>query len=423
VFTFALVALHTKPASALAQQEVVAAIAAITVQGNTLTPDDEVVKDSGLAVGVAFSEALLSQAADRLRATKRFQHVDVLKRYASIADPTQIVVLIRVDEGPVRLVPGAAPGQAPHVRRRHRFNVMFVPLLDAEDGYGLAYGVQLAVMGNTSTTSRVVIPLSWGGDKRAGVEFQKEFSSRFAPRVRTGALAQRRNHPFFRADGDRTRIWGRAEFAGFGSSRTFRWVRASATVAWQRSTLLDRTDKARVVGGDLVLDTRLDPLLPRNAVYARAAVERLYFPGLPMTRTELEADAYLGLYRAAVLVLGARREDISRAAPPFFKSVLGGAGNLRGFRAGTAIGDTMVNGSAEVRIPLTSPLTLVKFGTSIFIDTGTAYDKGQRLRDQTLKRGVGGGVWAAAALFRLSFMVAHGMGAGTRVHFGAGLTF
>ena len=40
-------------------------------------------------------------AAQRLLATKRFQHVDVLKRYASITDPTRIVVLIRVDEGPV----------------------------------------------------------------------------------------------------------------------------------------------------------------------------------------------------------------------------------------------------------------------------------------------------------------------------------
>lgn len=164
-------------------------------------------------------------------------------------------------------------------------------------------------------------------------------------------------------------------------------------------------------------------MLPRNAVYARAVVDRLHFPGLPMTRTELEADGHLALYRDAVLVLGARREDISRSAPPFFKSVLGGASSLRGFWAGTAIGDTMVNGSAEVRILLTSSLTLAKFGTSIFMDTGTAYDKGQRLPDQKVKRGMGGGVWATAALFRLSFMVAHGMGACTRVHFDAGLTF
>ena len=57
------------------------------------------------------------------------------------------------------------------------------------------------------------------------------------------------------------------------------------------------------------------------------------------------------------------------------------------------------------------------------MDAGTTYDKGQRFGDQRLKRGVGAGVWATAALFRISLMVAHGIGAGTRVHFGAGLTF
>ena len=59
----------------------------------------------------------------------------------------------------------------------------------------------------------------------------------------------------------------------------------------------------------------------------------------------------------------------------------------------------------------------------MFIDVGSVYDKGQRLRDQKLKRGVGGGVWATAPLFRISLMVARGLGSGTRVHFGAGLMF
>src|SRR5205823_14031070 len=120
----------------------------------------------------------------------------------------------------------------------------------------------------------------------------------------------------------------------------------------------------------------------------------------PIVRTELEADGYLGLYRGSVLALRTLREDMSRTAPPFFKSVLGGADTLRGFRAGTAVGDTMVATSVELRIPLTSPLHIAKFGTSVFIDAGTAYDKGQRFQDQHLRRGVGGGVWATAALFR-----------------------
>jgi hemolysin activation/secretion protein len=124
-----------------------------------------------------------------------------------------------------------------------------------------------------------------------------------------------------------------------------------------------------------------------------------------------------------VLALRAVREDMNRHAPPYFKSILGGAGSLRGFRAGHGVGDTLVTGSLELRVPLTSPLSIARFGTSVFMDVGTVYDKGQKLRDQKLRRGVGAGVWATAALFRISLMAAHGIGEGTRVHLAAGLTF
>jgi outer membrane protein assembly factor BamA len=412
---------------AFAQQDV---IASIRVQGNTLTPDAEIIRASGLSEGEAFSDELLVAAADRLRAAGRFESVDVLKRYASIADPTQVLILIRVNEGPIRVVAGVLPGQTPHVVRRSKLNLMVVPILDAEDGYGLTFGAQLALAGNSSTGSRVVFPLSWGGDKRAGAEFQKEFASPLAPRVTAGAFVQRRTHPFFHGDADRTRVQARTEWKLFGS------MRAGTEIAWQKATLLGRTDTTRSVGADVVVDTRRDLMLPRNAVYARLGIDRLNFAaGLvpatsvtpsdsrSVTRTDVEADGYLGLYHGSVLALRVLRQDASRSMPPFFKSILGGSDNLRGFRAGTAVGDTLAAGSAEIRIPLSSPLNLGTFGTSVFIDVGTAYDKGQRFRERDLKRGVGAGVWATAALFRISLMVAHGIGAGTRVHFGAGLTF
>jgi outer membrane protein assembly factor BamA len=230
-------------------------------------------------------------------------------------------------------------------------------------------------------------------------------------------MVQRRTHPFYQSDADRLRTWVRGEW------RLARPLFLGTTAAWQKAMLLNRTDRTRSVGADLVLDTRLDPLLPGNAIYARGAVERLAFQEQTIVRTELEADGYLAVYRGSVLALRVTREDLSREAPPFFKSVLGGADTLRGFRAGTAVGDTMVTTSAEFRIPLTSPLHIAKFGTSVFIDAGTTYDKGQRFADQRLRKGVGGGVWATAALFRISLMVAHGIGAGNRVHFAAGLTF
>jgi hemolysin activation/secretion protein len=140
-------------------------------------------------------------------------------------------------------------------------------------------------------------------------------------------------------------------------------------------------------------------------------------------KSDVEANGYLGLFRGNVLAARVLRENLSQAAPPYFKSILGGASNLRGFRAGYGIGDTLVAGSLELRTPFTSPLSFARFGTTVFVDVATAYDKGQRFRDQDLRKGAGAGIWASAALFRFSLMVAHGIGEGTRAHVAAGLTF
>jgi outer membrane protein assembly factor BamA len=407
-----------------AQQEIVAAI---QVHGNTLTPADEIIRASGISVGVPVSDALLSDAEARLSKAMKFESVEVLKRFASISDPTRVLILIQVDEGPVRVdIPdidiapeeSPAPPPSPVVVRRSKFGVMFVPILSAEDGYGFTYGAQFAFAGHRSARRRIVVPASWGGDKRVAAEYQQEFSKRFAPRLRAGGLLQRRTHPFFDDDADRKRVWGRTEWP------IVREVHAGTEVAWQTSSLNGEDVEATSVGADAVVDTRVDPLMPHNAVFVRSAVERLFFsPTGTAVRTEIDANGYVGLYRGMVLALRAVREDFSRPAPAFYKSVLGGSRNLRGFRAGYALGDTLVAGSVELRIPTTSPLRMARFGYSIFMDAGTTYDHGERFGDQRLEKGVGAGIWATAPLFRIGVSVARGLGSGTRVHIAAGLTF
>ena len=64
---------------------------------------DEIIRASGIAVGDPVSDTLLSDAEARLRSAIKFDSVDVLKRFASISDPTQVLILIQVDEGPVRI--------------------------------------------------------------------------------------------------------------------------------------------------------------------------------------------------------------------------------------------------------------------------------------------------------------------------------
>jgi len=354
----------------------------------------------------------------RLRDSKKFHEIQVLKRFASISDPSQIVLILVVNEGAVRIDTPGLPGSEPRVVKRSAFrNLMFMPILSAEDGYGLTYGARLAYAGAAGRQSRVSFPLTWGGTKQAGVELDRPFKHGPLSRVTTGFTVQRQKNPAFLENDDRRRLWGRAE-------RAVGPLRAGTTLGWQHVSFAGATDEIRSAGGDVSIDTRLDPLLPRNAVYGTASWEHLAFTsGGTTNRTRLEGRGYVGLIGQNVLEVRAVREDVDRPLPPYLKSILGGWSSLRGFKAGSFVGDTLVTGSAEIRVPLNSPLNVGKLGVSVFVDTGTAYDKGSHYSDQARHTGVGGSVWVTAAVFQMSLSVAHGLNGETRVNFGGGVRF
>jgi outer membrane protein assembly factor BamA len=393
-------------------------IAVIQIHGNQVTPDDEIVRLAGVAVGDLFLEATLDDVADRLRTTGRFEHVHVLKRLASIEDPSRITLVIIIDEGPVRVeVPEDPDLPIRIVRRRGVTNVMVLPILDAEDGYGVTFGARLAYVGVTSRRSRVSLPLSWGGLKQAAVEFDRPFEAGPLTRVQGGTGIRQIHNPGFDADDTRRRVWARAE-------RAIGPVRLGGQAEWQHVSFAGADDEVRSGGVDATFDTRRDPQEPRNAVLASAAWTRLRFrSGDSVARARLEGTGYLGLVGQAVLRVRALRDGASDALPPPFQPLLGGSANLRGFRAGTAAGDTLVAGSVELRIPLSSPLAIARLGVNAFIDTGTVYAHDERLRDQSLRFGAGAGVWITATAFRLGLAVARGHEAGTRVHFSAGIGY
>jgi len=394
-------------------------IAQIQVHGNMLTPGDEVIRLADVHVGMPFQATTIDAVTERLRASRRFVGVEVLKRYASISDPTQILLVLIVDDGRVEVNWETGEVKAPSGLTGGRGpRLMFLPILGYEDGYGFSYGVRFGLPNPVGPRSRFSIPLSLGGERLAGIEIERNFDRGPFTRVQGGGSVSRRENPFYEENDDRRRVWAQADLA------FARQLRASARTGWDRASFFDVSESFPSVGAEVTFDTRLDPLLTRNAVYARASWDRLFFDGRDaINRTTLDARGYVGLLGQQVLVLRARRDDSRGPLPLYLKSLLGGASTLRGFKAGSAAGDTLVAGSAEWQVPLTSPLSVGKLGVSAFVDAATMYDDGQRLRDQQFERGVGGSVWFSAAFVRLTLAVARGVGADTRVHFGAGVTF
>ena len=171
-------------------------------------------------------------------------------------------------------------------------------------------------------------PLSWGGFKRAGAEFDRTFERGPLSRIESGRRFNSRTTRASRKD-DRTRVWGaRRERAGPLSA----WQALAAGSAF-RSAI--STDDVHTVGLEAAYDTRLDPVLPRNAVYVAA------YGGTPVLRRRAGDDPDAA--RRARLSrrlsperrssCGAVREDATEPLPPYLKSLLGGWSSLRGFRA------------------------------------------------------------------------------------------
>lgn len=396
----------------------VATIATIQVHGNVLTSEEDIVRLSGVAVGEPFVAGTVEAIATRLRDDGRFQQVEVLQRFASIADPSQIAVVIVVDEGPVKIERTGNADAPTRVVRSRGLGMLFLPVITYEEGHGLTYGVRLARPNPIGPRSQLSFPLTWGGDRRAGVQLETYLGHGAFRRVEVGGAVSRQVNPFYEESDRRDGVWLR------GDARLPGPLRMDVSTGWQQVSFGGESDRVGRVGAGVSVDTRIDPFLARNAVYARAAWEHLDIASVGGLDTlELDVRGYAGLIGQAVLVARGARDDATGSRPDYLKPMIGGAETLRGFQAGTAVGDTLTSASLELRVPITSPLKVGKLGVSLFVDVATVYDEGERLRDQHFERGLGGGVWFSAAFVRFSLSVARGLGHSTRVNFATRVEF
>lgn len=389
-------------------------IGAIRVHGNHTTPDADVLRLAAVEPGQPFTAETLDGIRKRLENSGRFRSVDVRKRYDSLTDLSAVLIVIVVEEqaGIALDVPNPGP------LRTLRANTMWMPILRSDDGYGLTYGARVSVVDVLGRRTRVSAPFSWGGERRAAVEIERRFErGPFTRLTGTGGIT-RREHPTLDIGDRRTGVTLRAERA------MARWLQVAGTggVSDVRFGVVD--DRLKAVGGELVVDTRRDPAFPRNAVYAAVGLQRLWFDTSPDTaRFTADVRGFLGLFGQTVLALRAQHVRAADPLPVFEQALLGGDSTLRGFRLGYRSGDRLLAGSAEVRLPLSTPRHLTRMGVAVFADTGTVYGARDPLDGATWDTGVGAGLFLQAPLVGVRLDVARGLGSGTRVHFSLGTTF
>ena len=419
-------------------------IAGIRVHGNHTTPDAVVLELSGLKVGDPVTDKSIREAEKAIRHSHRFSDVEVRKRYLSISDPTQVLAMIVVNEKAGISDTNLTPG----IGTRFKASSMFLPIFNYQDGYGLTYGVRTTFPQALDEHTRVSVPLSWGGERRAGVEVDHWFGgsrgfygvAKRDPVLRLigGFAIYRRENPYYEVSDIRLEGKLRAEHP------IKSWLRVGATAKTAEVTfgntgqdLIDAIAQSTAplipprsveqhtsYSADAVVDTRLDPTFPRNAVYLSSGPELLRWEGgNSATRWDTDARGYIGIPFGMVVALRSQLLTSSSALPPSEQYLLGGTDTLRGYDAGAQAGDNMATVSTELRIPLVSPTSFGRFGLKGFVDGGTTWAHESTFSNADWQRGIGGGVYFGAGPVLLDLAAAWAEDGSARVNFGLGVSF
>jgi outer membrane protein assembly factor BamA len=388
----------------------------VRVHGNHTTPDARVLAIIGDVVGRPATAALVAEIVARLEQSGQFDGVEVRRRFRSIENPDDILLMIVVDE-----FPGVDPldnYRPPGAVKRFWTSGMFLPILSSEDGYGFTYGGRVSFVDRFGPRSRISIPLSWGGERQARVQAERTFRDGPLDRISAEAGVGRRVNPHYEIADRRASFNVRAERA------VQRWLRVGAGAGVDEVDFGDLTDRIGRFAADVTVDTRIDPAFPRNAVHAMFGIERLSFETLDANRRTADLRAYVGLFRGTVLAVRGLSITTTAALPAYEHNLLGGAASLRGYDAGFKADDNIAAVSGEIRIPVTPPLSIGRFGVKAFVDAGTAYAFGERLKDQRLvDRGIGAGAYVHLTVLSMSLDIARSREGKTRYHFGLGVTF
>jgi len=405
----AIMVVCAAPAAAQTAERIVE----IRVHGNHTTPGDEVLALSGLSVGVPATEEALKAAEDKLRASHRFEGVEVRRRFASIEDLTAILVVIVVHEREGVSADTPLPGPL----RRLGLASLWMPILNFIDGYGFTYGARISFVDTLGPQTRISIPLTWGGERRAALEVERTFQGKAWSSVSGAVDTYRRVNPHYETADLRVEVRGRVE-------RKFKpWLRAGAAARIARVDFGGDVNTHDAEGVDVTFDTRLDPSFPRNAVHARLGWEHMGFEGGTAGMWKGDLRGYVGVGGSRVLALRAQFARASTALPSSEQPLLGGSDTLRGYRTGYRADDRLAAVSAELRVPLSSPFSFGRLGVKGFIDAGTVWSSSARLVDQPFDHGIGGGFYAGVAAFMLDVDVAWPESGSPHVHVGLGVTF
>ncbi len=402
-------------ASASAQPTTSEVVTELRVHGNYSTPDTEVIRLAGVEPGDQIEPRTLETIAARLRASERFDDVDVRKRYTTLTQSDAVTLILLVRERPTPSRGG------PLIKTLHAASrrMLVMPILDHAEGHGLTSGVRFTLADALGERSRLSVPLTFGGTRQAALEFEKDFDAGPVHTVRGGLSVSHLENQHYIVGDRRASVW-------FGADRQIiDSLRLSTKIGFSNVRFGPIDERLATYQVALEVDTRRKVGFPRNAVFTRAGWQWLDpgRRGAPVVMPQIDARGFLGLFGRTVLAVRAQYQGASAAVPAYAQPLLGGVGSVRGHRVGEWAGDKLAAASVELRVPLSSPLRLGMIGLKVFFDTGATYNVHERLGQTRFSHGAGAGVFVNAAFLTLQLDAAHDLRGGARLHVSTGVSF
>ena len=375
----------------------------VRVYGNHNIPLADILALAGPVAGRPATSSLIRDVRRRLEQSGRFAKVEVRKRRLSIENSSEVLLVIVVEEH-AEMSAGSLTASTTDLTS----SGSWVPVLDVRDGrYTL--GARFNLENTFGPSSRISVPVSWGGDRQARVEIERSFENAPVARVAGGGGVHSSN-PAFGEGSTRGDVWARVE------SEPRSWLRAGgeARVADVKSAV---EEKFTTVGADLVVDTRARKPDPKNGVYAALGFQRLSFDAtsvaadentrgtMSASRMTFDGRAYVGIFKMTVLGVRADPASPDQPMPPLNQTVLGGIPSLRGSDAGSRANDNLAGAAVEMIVPLSKPNSLGQMGVKVFADTTAVYSSGESLADQQFGRAYGAGVYLDGSGFSMGLDV------------------
>ena len=183
------------PAAAQAPEK----ITEIRVHGNHTTPDADMLRAERAHTwrrgerGAAEGSRAEAEGRSPVRGRRAAQALSVDHR--SVAGSR--------DDRRRRASGGQPSDLTPGPFKKFRAMQMWMPILKHEDGYGFTYGARLAFKDSLGERSRLSVPMTWGGERRIGLEAERSFDGPISI-VRGGVSLYRRVNPFFEVPDRRT---------------------------------------------------------------------------------------------------------------------------------------------------------------------------------------------------------------------------